>query len=216
MSDVKEQLGTLIGDATRDGRLVIFVDDLDRCESARALEVCRVATQLLAREGIVTILLADMSPIAGAAAMRFAGDDSEGDRVAERADDIGRRYLEKIAQLGLMLPPPDPAHMSQIGADYGKALREPTPAAERPGRPPDDLRPRWRVIRGVHRAAWWPFLVGFVSVLLFISEDENVDDGMLGDFAILLLFAGFVIGVWSTALRLRARARRTGLKQHIE
>jgi hypothetical protein len=63
MAEVKRQLGTLIRHATRDGRLVILIDDLDRCESERALEVCRVASQLLAHEGVVTILLADMSHI---------------------------------------------------------------------------------------------------------------------------------------------------------
>jgi hypothetical protein len=99
MAEVKHQLGTLIRHATRDGWLVILVDDLDRCESARALEVCRVASQLLAHEGVVTILLADMSRISESAAIRYAAgsDGSDAAEATRQVGDVGRRYLEKIA-----------------------------------------------------------------------------------------------------------------------
>ena len=72
MSEVKHQFGHLIEHATHRGRLVIIVDDLERCGSDRALEVCQVASQLLAQRGVVTILLADMEPIARSAGARCA------------------------------------------------------------------------------------------------------------------------------------------------
>lgn len=192
MSEVKHQLGTLIRDATRNGRLVIIVDDLDRCESGRALEVCRVASQLLAQEGVVTILLADMSPIAASAAARFSvgGDDGNADQAIERADDVGRRYLEKIAQLELMLPPPAPADMREVGSTYGAALRQPSPSAKveatrasrlrtallsrrprlhhndrRVKRPLDATQSQRRLLRGVQRVGFWPVAASFALVV---------------------------------------------------
>lgn len=237
MSDVKQQLGTLIHDATRDGRLVIVIDDLDRCDSVRALEVCRVASQLLAQEGVVTILLADMSPIAASAAARFSMA-IDADPAAERADDIGRRYLEKIAQLELMLPPPDPADMRAVAIDYSKVLRqlpaspriEMTPLerlrmallsqctgsrrnAPRDKRSADTLQSRWRVIRAIERAGWWPLAAGFAVSVLAASLNYY---GSVYVFGIALFLTGWITAPWSMLLRLRARIRRNRLKRSVE
>lgn len=242
MSEVKQQLGTLIADATRDGRLVIFIDDLDRCESRRSLEVCRVASQLLAQEGVVTVLLADMSPIAASAAERFsvAGDPGDGDQAVQRADDVGRRYLEKIAQLELMLPPPDPADMRKVGSDYGAALRQgassPTRemprrsrlgkraraprTARREQRPTGGFESRWRAIRGVQRAGWWPLAAGvallFLNFAVIDTAEDDLGSGPIFDLSMVLFTAGCVIAPWSMVLRLRARLRRNQLKDSIE
>jgi hypothetical protein len=90
MQDVRSQLGDLIRQATRDRRrLVIFIDDLERCEPRRAVEVCRVASQLLGHQDVVTVLLADMSIVSGAAPG-------------------GSLYLQKLIQLQFQLPPSDP------------------------------------------------------------------------------------------------------------
>ena len=242
MSEVKQQLGTLIRHATRDGRLVIFIDDLDRCESGRSLEVCRVASQLLAQEGVVTILLADMSPIAASAAARFSvgGEDARGDAAVELADDVGRRYLEKIAQLELMLPPPDPAHMREVGADYGAALRwtSSSPGAEttrrsrwrlallggragrREQRPVDAMQSRWRIIRGVERAGFWPLAAGFFLLMmnftLIDTADNDYGSGPFFDLSFVVLTVGFFVGPWAMILRAQARVRRSRLREAIE
>jgi hypothetical protein len=122
MSDVKAQFGRLIRHATHSGRLVIIIDDLERCSSDRALEVCQVASQLLAQPGVVTIVLADMEPIARSAGQRYAAS-MPGGGVGIDAEEIGRRYLAKIVQLEITLPPPVPAVMRRVIRDYGPSLR---------------------------------------------------------------------------------------------
>jgi hypothetical protein len=107
MAQVKEQLGDLIKQARRSGRLVIYVDDLERCAPARALEVCEVANQLLSHEGVVTILVADMHTVAAAAEARHPSQDADG-------ADAGRRFLEKIVQLQVALPPPHREHIRRL------------------------------------------------------------------------------------------------------
>ena len=101
MSDVRDQLGRLVHQATRGARLVVFVDDLERCRPGRAVEVCEVASQLFDQKDIVTILIADMDAIAAAAEQMYStADDPPAIAVAAggRAADVGRRYLEKIVQ----------------------------------------------------------------------------------------------------------------------
>jgi hypothetical protein len=106
MSQVKNQLGRLIKQATRGGRMVIFVDDLERCHAARAVEIFEVAGQLLAHPGVVTVLLADMRALSGAAQTAYAGESAD--------TELGRRYLEKLVQLELELPPPSSSDMRRL------------------------------------------------------------------------------------------------------
>ncbi len=105
MAQVREQLGGLIQQARRGGRLVVFVDDLERCSPKRAVEVCEVASQLLSHEGVVTIFVADMHAVAQAAEARQAGIEG---------NDSGRRFLEKIVQIELAVPPPPPDAMKRL------------------------------------------------------------------------------------------------------
>jgi hypothetical protein len=129
MSDVKAQFGRLIRHATHEGRLLIIIDDLERCTSDRALEVCQVASQLLAQRGVVTIVLADMEPIARSAGARYASRMSGPEQVDP--EEIGRRYLAKIVQLEIALPPPAPDDMRRVIRGYGSSLREGVPQTQR-------------------------------------------------------------------------------------
>ncbi len=106
IAQVREQLGDLIGQALHNRRLVVFVDDLKRCAPARAMEVCEVANQLLSHPNVVTVFIADMHLIAKSAEERFRETSSGGD--------AGRRYLEKIVQLQLTLPPPKSADLEPL------------------------------------------------------------------------------------------------------
>ena len=107
MAQVREQLGRLIRQARRGGRLVIYVDDLERCTPERALEVCEVASQLLSHEGVVTLLLADMDTIAAAADAHYLAQDGD-----HRG--TGRAFLEKIVQVQVALPPPHRDHIRRL------------------------------------------------------------------------------------------------------
>lgn len=122
MSEVKEQVGKIVRQATSGNRrLVIFVDDLERCKPPRAVEVCEVASQLLGHPNVVTVLVADMSAIAAAAAIKYA--DLEGKYVAEAPETTGsdtllitygRAYLEKLVQIEFDLPPPRPEALKEM------------------------------------------------------------------------------------------------------
>jgi KAP-like P-loop domain-containing protein len=105
---VRLQLRDLIKQATRDRRrFIVFVDDLERCRPPRAVEVCEVASQLLSHEGVVTVLLADMTVIARSAAIKYRAleQPGSGDDSGSAYDEYGRSYLQKIVQVQFDLPP---------------------------------------------------------------------------------------------------------------
>jgi hypothetical protein len=123
MQSVHDQLAGLIKQATRrrrllirrdlaDSRLIIIVDDLERCRPPRAVDVCEIANQLLSVEGVVTVLLGDMQAIAASAAMKYLPnglEDNQGGAAAATTPltspfAYGRAYLEKIIQIQFSLP----------------------------------------------------------------------------------------------------------------
>jgi hypothetical protein len=124
IAEVRAQLGRLIGPALYNRRLVVFVDDLERCTPERAMEVCEVANQLLSHHNVVTVFIADMHMIAKTAEERF--------RDASSGGNAGRRYLEKIVQLQLTLPPPKTADLEHLleGGDPGDGGRTPLSPSE--------------------------------------------------------------------------------------
>jgi hypothetical protein len=122
MQDVSTQLGQLIEQATHvrrqwlvlprpARRLVIFVDDLERCRPPRAVEVCEVASQLLGHPNVVTVLVADMTTIAASAEIKYAElerahvDGEKGSNWRSLPGSYGRLYLQKIVQIQFNLPP---------------------------------------------------------------------------------------------------------------
>jgi len=119
MASVRKQLGELVHSATRgDRRLIIFVDDLERCRPPRAVEVCEVAAQLLNHRDIVTVLVADMHVIAMSAAIKYRGlelpaiDQSDSARAAY--EQYGREYLQKLVHVQFDLPPAGPAQLKKL------------------------------------------------------------------------------------------------------
>jgi hypothetical protein len=133
MQSVHDQLAGLIKQATRrrkllirrdlaDSRLIIFVDDLERCRPPRAVDVCEIANQLLSVQGVVTVLLGDMQAIAASAAMKYlpngsgsAQNGTAGTMIpAMSPSAYGRAYLEKIIQIQFSLPISGHAAMVQM------------------------------------------------------------------------------------------------------
>jgi hypothetical protein len=137
MQQVREQLGKLIRQATRNPgrfgtwlertwpaaarlvpryrmqrrRLVLVVDDLERCRPPRAVEVCEVASQLLGHPDVATILVADMATVTASAEIKYAaletmpGPSGRGSPAQTLpTGSYGRRYLQKIVQLQFDLP----------------------------------------------------------------------------------------------------------------
>ncbi|MEQ4725767.1 P-loop NTPase fold protein [Nonomuraea sp. B19D2] len=156
MTDVHRQLGALIGQALRrDERLVIVVDDLERCAPARALEVCETTSTLLDHKGVVTILLADMNIIARAAGKQQAeapGVALDGPGTLA----LGRAYLEKLIQDRFDLPPARPDAIAAIIADDPRPTRTPPPSGG------------WqRIVSGVRRHPV-AFAIGFLALIVAV------------------------------------------------
>jgi KAP family P-loop domain len=116
MSQVAAQLGELIDEA-RDGvrrawhakerpRFVVVVEDLERCQLPRAVDVCEVVAQLLDHPGVITVLVGDLRVIAVSAEVKYK-DAAErfGQDPDFAADGLGRFFLQKVVQFELELPP---------------------------------------------------------------------------------------------------------------
>lgn len=135
MQSVHEQLANLIRQATSGraklfhrnpfpaSRLVIFVDDLERCRPPRAVDVCEVANQLLSVEGVIIVIVADMQTIATSATMKYLPKESDNHRSEMSSSSsikmmspfaYGHAYLEKIIQIQFSVPASHPAALRQM------------------------------------------------------------------------------------------------------
>ena len=108
-SDIREVLNLV---ATPKQPLVIFIDDLDRCAPRHVAEVVEAINLFLAGDFPNCIFVIGMEPEIVAAALEVANRD-----LIEKFQDfhlsndhtpIGWRFMEKIIQLPLTLPPPTP------------------------------------------------------------------------------------------------------------
>jgi hypothetical protein len=107
MADVREYIGIIINPAlhTKSSsgakrRLVVFIDDLERCPPDKALGLCEVVSQLLDHEGLIVVLISDLLSLEKAAASRHRENSEDSD-----AEASGGRYLDKLIQLRWTLPP---------------------------------------------------------------------------------------------------------------
>jgi formylglycine-generating enzyme required for sulfatase activity len=83
------------------GRLVVFVDDLDRCLPEKAVEVLEAVKLFLDVPGCVFVLGIDRAALEEGVRVRYAG----GYGVDSVTTLDGPRYLEKIIQIPFSLPP---------------------------------------------------------------------------------------------------------------
>ena len=205
MTAVRAELGDLIDQARQGGRLVIFIDDLERCPPERALEVCEVTSQLLAHEGVIAVLVADMATIARSAGERHASSQEQPGADYDAAE-AGRRYLEKLIQIQITLPPPRPQDLDAL---LRPPPQEPAPAAvsePEPSLPVPERR--GRIGAAILRLGWKPLGISvllFVVVVGVLPEDS---DWPVVPF-VLVLVSPF-IGIAATAMRWveRRRTRR--------
>ena len=237
MDEVSRQLGSLIAQATRRDtvtrwlagwfpwatpfqrrRFVVFVDDLERCRPPRALEVCEVASQLLAHPDVVAVLIADMSVIAASAEIKYAqleGKLTPNGGIQEAG--YGRAYLEKIVQLEFVIPPTrDKSLQEMLRADEGL---DDTPRSSEASH--EDGSQRESRIRSLLTSdvLWWT--VGILcsvitGVVLYRAVDLPQDT-----HTISVLVAPFIVAVYQ-ALRFvmkeqeNATARQTREELDVE
>ena len=138
-SDVREVLDLV---ATSETPLLIFIDDLDRCMPHKVAEVVEAVSLFLAGDYPNCIFVMGMEPHVVAAALEVANSD-----VIKRMEDIGAgdesapmgwRFMEKIIQLPLVLPPPTRSGMTT----YLNALAPPERQTEAVpvSSPPDEAQ----------------------------------------------------------------------------
>jgi hypothetical protein len=133
LEEIRTDLGNLIHQATQRGRrrragrhrrLLVFIDDLERCQPARSIEVCEAVSSLLSHEDVVTILIGDMQTLATAAETKYkdlAPRYRTGMLSAGSADSqvgsFGELYLEKIVQFRFDLPTHDVDSLRRLAGD---------------------------------------------------------------------------------------------------
>jgi hypothetical protein len=116
LKEVRAQLGDILNEARRGPRrLVVFVDDLERCLPPRAIDLLEVVNQLLDHVGVVVVIMADMPAVAASAEIKYkelADQHIAGANEGTPArGTYGRLYLHKIVQLEFDLPPYPTARM---------------------------------------------------------------------------------------------------------
>ena len=193
MQQVNDQLGSLIRQAVRNPgrfgrwlqrvwpaaaklvprlrgrrRLVLIVDDLERCKPPRAVEVCEVASQLLGHPDVVTILVADMSTVAISAEIKYSqleifssksGKSGQPPLLAKGA--YGRAYLQKMVQLQFDLPP---ASLASIRRMLSSGINTPAKyqnqnasslGSKKESRPAEARAPKADNVTVLRRASIW-------------------------------------------------------------
>ena len=127
--------------ATDETPLVIFIDDLDRCVPHKVAEIVEAISLFLAGDYPNCIFVIAMEPHVVAAALEVANSDLI-KRMGElglndTSAPMGWRFMEKIVQLPLVLPPPTKTglggYMNALAPDPEKAA-----SAEKVVPPPPD------------------------------------------------------------------------------
>jgi formylglycine-generating enzyme required for sulfatase activity len=95
------------------GRLVIFVDDLDRCLPEKAIQVLEALKLFLDVPGCIFVLALDSEAIESAIRRRYQGEVK------------AREYLEKIVQVPFVLPPIEAGPMRAYVQALAPALPDP-------------------------------------------------------------------------------------------
>ncbi|MCB9154453.1 MAG: SUMF1/EgtB/PvdO family nonheme iron enzyme [Caldilineae bacterium] len=100
-------------DAKTPRRLVVFVDDLDRCLPEKAIEVLEALKLFLDVAGCIFVLALDSEAIENAVRRRYQGEVK------------AREYLEKIVQVPFVLPPIEAGPMRAYVQSLAPALPDP-------------------------------------------------------------------------------------------
>ena len=111
-------------------RVVLFVDDLDRCEAAQSIQACETISQLLDHQGLVTVVMVDLEALGAHAEVVFS-DLAERINKDDKGAGWGRRFLDKIFQFEFTIPAHRPV---ALGALLKSSLdeRAPLPVGEDP------------------------------------------------------------------------------------
>ena len=115
LEQFQKRFSELIQEHVQPNRLVVFVDDLDRCLPEKAIEVLEAIKLFLDAENCVFVLGLDQEVIARGIEMKYKelGEKQDGDE-SRRFTIEGVRYLEKIVQLPFQIPPVEQTDMGEF------------------------------------------------------------------------------------------------------
>ncbi|MEW5939530.1 MAG: SUMF1/EgtB/PvdO family nonheme iron enzyme [Chloroflexota bacterium] len=115
LEQFQEKFKGLVQEHVQPNRLVVFVDDLDRCMPEKAIEVLEAIKLFLDAENCIFVLGLDQEVIARGIEMKYKelGDHKDGDGQAKFTIE-GVRYLEKIIQLPFQIPPVEQSDMGDF------------------------------------------------------------------------------------------------------
>jgi hypothetical protein len=95
-------------------KLVIFIDDLDRCRPLQAAAVIEAISLFLDSEQCVFVLGIDMDTVAASIEAKYKELVEKFHHDRPEVVSFGRTFLEKIIQISLTIPYADNKHISQL------------------------------------------------------------------------------------------------------
>ena len=110
MREIRADLRFLAEEMRGDGeqpRILVTIDDLDRCEPEKAVEVLQAVNQLLDFDAFVVCLGIDARVITAAVEAHY-------DQLLGEAGASGYEYLDKIVQIPFRIPTPTPAEIESF------------------------------------------------------------------------------------------------------
>jgi hypothetical protein len=116
VSTISEKLKTLVKKNNDNKRIVVFIDDLDRCSLENVLEVLDTLKLFLGIRNFIFVIAVDMSKIRLAWSYKFG-------KIDEFTRE-GLKYLEKIFQIEKTIPVPTPEQVKE----YVKSLIPASPS----------------------------------------------------------------------------------------
>lgn len=148
LTALRQLLATAVKDAG--GKVVIFVDELDRCSPAYAIRFLERIKHLFAIDGVVFVLLWNRSQIQNAV-RTFYGQDTDGQMYLDRFVDypchLPNHHLDgRVGAMGLLLD-------AEVSSLVGLEQRMLDSAAKLIGSYADHLNLTAREVR--HVCAWW-------------------------------------------------------------
>ena len=203
---VRSQLRDLVHQATGTGpsrrRLVIFVDDLERCTPPRAVEVCEKAYQLFGHRDVAVVLIADISSLAASAKLKHGNEETP---------TYGQRYLQKIVQIQFDLPPVRPDVMRSLLTETAVGRQVVRTAPDETAVTSPVRQARQQVVGVTHHArayfdrhpwqvAGWMFLA---TVVLGVAGAVTSGDNSLGLLSGTLFAVGTILSGLLALLILR-------------
>ncbi len=115
LEQFQQQFSMMVQDRiqSKNGRLVVFVDDLDRCLPEKAIEVLEAIKLFVDAPGCIFVLGLDQRVIERGVEIRYREFNKNVDSQALNPID-GAHYLEKIIQLPFQIPPVEQADMGDF------------------------------------------------------------------------------------------------------